>query len=93
MADTNAAPVSTAEDESNSVFSHEDGGSSGEDTNHPNGSASSGKKRKREKYQKTSYVVYRPQLSFSLVFCLHLVFGYRINHRATSGVSYARHGK
>ncbi|KFG81303.1 C6 transcription factor [Metarhizium anisopliae] len=54
MADTNVAPVSTAEDESNSVFSHEDGGSSGEDTNHPNGSASSGKKRKREKYQKTS---------------------------------------
>lgn len=56
MADTNAAPVSTAEDESNSVFSHEDGGSSGEDTAPQNGPATSGKKRKREKYQKTSYV-------------------------------------
>ncbi|KAK2593891.1 hypothetical protein QQS21_008411 [Conoideocrella luteorostrata] len=53
MADTHAAPVSAAEDESNSVFSHDDGGSSGEDTQQ-NGPAKTGQKRKREKYQKTS---------------------------------------
>ncbi|KHN96570.1 C6 transcription factor [Metarhizium album ARSEF 1941] len=54
MPDTHAVPVSTAEDESNSVFSHEDGGSSGDDATHQDGPASSGKKRKRERYQKTS---------------------------------------
>jgi hypothetical protein len=65
MADTNTAPVSTAEDESNSVFSHDDGGSSGEDTTHHSGPAVSGKKRKREKYQKTSYVASYRTLSYS----------------------------
>ncbi|TWU72463.1 hypothetical protein ED733_004112 [Metarhizium rileyi] len=54
MTDTNAVPVYTAEDETNSLLSHEDGGSSGEDTTHQNGPAASGKKRKREKFQKTS---------------------------------------
>lgn len=55
MADTNAAPIFTAEDESISGFSNDNGESSGEDTQ-PNGPATAGKKRKREKYQKTSCV-------------------------------------
>lgn len=56
MADANPPPESMAEDEANSVFSHEDGegGSSGDDTTHNSGPAETGKKRKREKYQKTS---------------------------------------
>lgn len=53
MVDTNAPPVSMAEDETNSAFSHDEGGSSGDETSH-NGPASVGTKRKRTKYQKTS---------------------------------------
>lgn len=55
MLDTNARPQQMAEEEANSVFSHDEG-SSGEDTTN-NGSAGAPRKRKREKHQKTSYVV------------------------------------
>lgn len=56
MVESNAHPVSMAEDEPNSGFSHDEGGSSGDDTSH-NGPASpafTGNKRKRTQYQKTS---------------------------------------
>ncbi|KAJ4286380.1 hypothetical protein N0V88_008047 [Collariella sp. IMI 366227] len=56
MVEPNAHPVSMAEDEPNSGFSHDEGGSSGDDTSH-NGPASpafTGNKRKRTQYQKTS---------------------------------------
>ncbi|EXF81742.1 hypothetical protein CFIO01_04790 [Colletotrichum fioriniae PJ7] len=52
MLDTNARPQQMAEEEANSVFSHDEG-SSGEDTTN-NGSAGAPRKRKREKHQKTS---------------------------------------
>lgn len=50
MAGSNAP---TAEEDGNSGFSYEDG-SSGDDTAHNAPSASTPRKRKREKYQKTS---------------------------------------
>ncbi|PNY26689.1 transcriptional regulatory protein [Tolypocladium capitatum] len=53
MVGANAPPVSMAEDETNSGFSHDEGGSSGDEASH-NGPASAGTKRKRTKYQKTS---------------------------------------
>ncbi|POR39311.1 Putative transcriptional regulatory protein [Tolypocladium paradoxum] len=53
MVDTNAHAVSMAEDETNSGFSHDEGGSSADETSH-NGPASAGAKRKRTKHQKTS---------------------------------------
>ncbi|OBR06618.1 C6 transcription factor [Colletotrichum higginsianum IMI 349063] len=54
MLDTNAnaRPQQMAEEEANSVFSHDEG-SSGDDTTN-NGSAGAPRKRKREKHQKTS---------------------------------------
>ncbi|KAK1983813.1 fungal-specific transcription factor domain-containing protein [Colletotrichum cereale] len=52
MLDTNARPQQTAEEEANSVFSHDEG-SSGDDTTN-NGSGGPPRKRKREKHQKTS---------------------------------------
>jgi hypothetical protein len=56
MLETNAHPQSMAEEDANSVFSNDEG-SSGEETAH-NGSVSSiPRKRKREKHQKTSYVL------------------------------------
>lgn len=51
----NARPQSMAEEEANSVFSHDEGSSEDETAN--NGSAGPPRKRKREKHQKTSYVV------------------------------------
>ncbi|KJZ72063.1 hypothetical protein HIM_08518 [Hirsutella minnesotensis 3608] len=51
----NAPPVAMAEDEANSTFSLEEGGSSGDETTSNNGPAAvAGQKRKRVKYQKTS---------------------------------------
>lgn len=65
MADTsNTAPASVAEDDSNSAFSHEEDGSSGEEMRNQDGSGGVGRKRKRKRYQKTSYV-----------WTLHLCFG------------------
>ncbi|KAK2060818.1 hypothetical protein LY76DRAFT_614785 [Colletotrichum caudatum] len=52
MPDTNARPQQMAEEEANSVFSHDEG-SSGDDTAN-NGSGGPPRKRKREKHQKTS---------------------------------------
>ena len=56
MADFPAAPVSMTEDDANSGFSNDEGGSSGEDTTQGSGGTGgpTGKKRKRVKYQKTS---------------------------------------
>ena len=56
MVASNAPPVPMAEDEANSGFSHDEGGSSGDDTSHngPASTAVAGNKRKRTKYQKTS---------------------------------------
>lgn len=54
MVDINVPPVSTAEDEVNSAFSHDEGGSSGDDTAHNGPASLAGSKRKRIKYQKTS---------------------------------------
>jgi hypothetical protein len=56
MIEPNAPPVSIAENEPNSGFSYDEGGSSGDDTsqNGPASTAFAGNKRKRTKYQKTS---------------------------------------
>lgn len=56
MAESNAPPVSMAEDEPNSGFSHDEGMSSGDDSLHHEraSTAFAGNKRKRTKYQKTS---------------------------------------
>lgn len=60
MEEPNAHPVSTAEDEVNSAFSHDEGGSSGDDTTHNGPASAAGNKRKRIKYQKTSYAAPPP---------------------------------
>ncbi|XP_044717088.1 fungal specific transcription factor domain-containing protein [Hirsutella rhossiliensis] len=49
MVDINAHPVPTAEDEANSAFSHEEGGSSDDDTTHNGPASVAGNKRKRIK--------------------------------------------